>query len=122
MKKILYLSILLVISAHGFTQFHISKESLIEQFKGSSKREHIFVRGNDLAIILCLDKNERQTDVPVNNRTGIRIFLNDKSKKTFYFNTVVLTDSTIGGSKTHFFNAQIKPIRFSDISKIEILK
>lgn len=120
--RIFSVFLLLIVSLAGFTQFHITKESLIEQFKGTGKREHIFVRGNDLTIVLCFDKNERQTDVPVTNRTAIRIFLNDKSKKTFYFNTVVLTDSTIGGGKTHFFNDKIKPIRFSDISKIEIFK
>jgi hypothetical protein len=120
--RIFLIFLLMLVALTGFTQFHITKESLVEQFKGTGKRGHIFVRGNDLTIILCTDKNGHQTDVSVTNRTGIRIFLNDKSKKTFYFNTVVLTDSTIGGSKTHFFNAQIKPIRFSDISKIEILR
>ena len=123
MKIKLFYSLLFLIVFHsGFSQFHISRDSLIKQFEGSNTEQHIFVKGNDLPTVSCLDKNEKPYTLIVTNRTGIRIIQNDHSKVTFYFNTVRITDSTIGGSKTHFFNAPIKPVKFSNISKIEILK
>jgi hypothetical protein len=123
MKKLSILPLfILLASLSGFSQYHISKDSLINQMQKGAPEKHIFVTGNDLQTIACLDKNENAVNLEITNRTGIRIIRKDNSKKTFYLNTVIITDSTIGGSKTHFFNAQIKAIRFSDIDKIEILK
>ena len=123
MKKSLYLLFFLSFTGIGvFAQFHITTESLLKQLAVSGTEQHIFVKGNDLKTVVCLDKNEAEQTLDVTNRTGIRIRKKDSSKTTFYFNTVILTDSTITGSKTHFFNALIKPIPLSDISIIEIMR
>ena len=119
----------------GCATYHLSTQSLIEQFGNSSTEKkktllpvfpYIFfidpVTGNDLQTIKVLDKNGQEIVLPVTNRTGVRITRTDSSRTTFYFNTLLLKDSTITGSKTHFFNAHIKPINFKDISKIEIQK
>jgi hypothetical protein len=58
----------------------------------------------------------------VTNRTSVRITLADSSRTTFYFNTLLIKDSTISGSKTHFFEAHIRPIKLRDIAKIELQK
>ena len=117
----------------GCATYHLSTKSLVDQFANSSTEKKkillpVFpytffvdpVTGNDLRTITCLDKNGHEKVITVTNRTGVRITKMDSSRTTFYFNTLLLKDSTITGSKTHFFNAHIKPISFRDISKIEI--
>jgi len=123
MKKINFLMLcFLVISCSCYSQYHISVDSLLSQFKNAGSEKHIFIKGNDLKTFKCFNKKEEEQIITITNRTGIRVFQNDGSKKTFYFNTVILNDSTISGSKTHFFNAQIKPILLKDISRIEVLE
>jgi len=80
------------------------------------------VKGNDLKTIKCLDKNGKEKEIIITNRTGVRITKVDNTRKTFYFNTLLIKDSSIVGSKTHFFNDQIRPIKFSDIIKIEVIE
>jgi hypothetical protein len=119
----------------GCANYHLSTQSLVEQFGNSSTEKkkillpvfpYVFfvdpVTGNDLQTIKVLDKNGQEKVLTVTNQTGVRITRTDSSRTTFYFNTLLLKDSTITGSKTHFFNAHIKPINFRDISKIEIQK
>lgn len=105
----------------------ISTTSLSEQLNSNIVNKGYLlakdaVKGNDIKKIKCLDKNGKEVEVSVTNRTGVRITKNDNSKSTFYFNTLIVTDSSVAGSKTHFFNAQIKPIKFSEIVKIEIIE
>lgn len=78
------------------------------------------VDGNSLKQIKVLDKNAHAFILPVTNHTGVKITKNDGDHTTFYFNTLLLQDSTITGSKTHFIEARIKPIKFMDIAKIEL--
>jgi hypothetical protein len=122
MIKIYILIFLSIASFSVFGQYHIPIDSLVNQFRQSGNGQHIFVRGNDVKNIQCFDKNGTQLLLPVTNRTGIRIIKTDNSKETFYLNTITLTDSTITGDKTHFFSSHIRPIKFADISIIEILK
>ena len=124
MKNVLMVMNVLVVAFlfTGCTAYHLSTQSFIEQLKDSRVQHHLFVKGNDLKIILCFDKGNRPTDISINHRTSIRIHLTNHTRQTFYLNTVTLTDSTVGGSKTHFFNAPVKAIKFGDISKIEIFK
>jgi hypothetical protein len=118
----LILVALLATSSDAFSQCYISKDSLTQLTKISGSEKHIFVKGNDIKSVSCVEKSGKSETIMVDNRTGIRIFMNDKSTKSFYFNTILLTDSTISGSKTHFFSAQIKPIPLDSISKIQIMK
>jgi hypothetical protein len=116
-----YCSSLLLFSVVFFTgcsTYHLSTQSLLEQFAGTGTEKkttflivvpYVFfpgvVKGNDLRTLKCVDKDDKEKDIPVTNRTQVRI---------------TKLDSTITGSKTHFMNAQIKPIKFRDILKIEV--
>ena len=130
-----YLSLLLICATLFISceTYHLSTQSLLEQFAGTGTEKkttfliiapYVFfpgvVKGNDLTTIKCIGKNGEERVIAVTNRTEVRITKLDNTKTTFYFNTLLLKDSTITGSKTHFVNAQIKPVKFSDILKIEI--
>lgn len=128
MKRIYYaivfISMTLLTSCSSYL---ISTSSLSDQLTGGIESKGYLlakdaVKGNDLQTIKCVDNNGKEKEITVTNRTGVRITKIDKSKVTFYFNTLLIKDSSIVGSKTHFFNEQVKPIKFSDISKIEIMK
>ncbi len=129
----------------GCATYHISTQSLLEQMAGSGTEKKTLgvfpvsplihfnafsiivfyqgsVKGNDLRTDTCLDKNGKETTFDVDNRTSVRITRVDNSRVTFYFNTLLIQDSTITGSKTHFFEAHITPVMLKDVSKIEIQK
>jgi hypothetical protein len=138
MLKNYFLFAILLALLSGCATYHISTESLLQQFADAhpekkvmhffagSSRFFIFfstaVQGNDLRTIAVLDKNEKAYKLPISNTTSVRITRENGKKVTFYFNTLLLKDSTITGSKTHFFNAQISPIPFTEIKKIELQK
>ena len=111
----------------GCASYLISTSSLAEQLNGDTVSKGYLlakdaVKGNDLKTITCVDKNGKEKLITVTNRTGVRITKTDNSKVSFYFNTLLIKDSAIVGSKTHFLNAKVTPIKFSEISKIEIMK
>ncbi len=121
------LSIIFFILLTGCVAYQVSTASLNDQITGNTvSKGYLFatdaVKGNDLKSIKCVDKNGKEIEIAVTNRTGVRIIKNDGTKTTFYFNTLLIKDSSITGSKTHFFNAKITPIKFSEISKIEIME
>ncbi|HTI91279.1 MAG TPA: hypothetical protein VL727_11875 [Puia sp.] len=130
MKKILlYISASLLLTSCA--TYHLSSESLVQQMADTKpERQYIYspnlpfipfsVDGNSLHQLKCIDKNGKETTIDVTNRTSVRITLADSSHKTFYFNTLLLKDSTISGSKTHFFEMHIKPILLRDVVKIEV--
>ncbi|BAV04343.1 hypothetical protein SAMN05421788_11071 [Filimonas lacunae] len=123
MKKALILSgMCLLAGVASHAQYHISTDNLVKQFLTASTEQHIFVKGTDLKQVICLNKSEAIDSLEVTNLTAIRIYKKDNSKTTFYFNTIKLTDSTITGCKTHFFNSYIKPIALTDIERIEIMR
>ncbi|HXB94084.1 MAG TPA: hypothetical protein VNU70_02960 [Puia sp.] len=113
--------------------YHVSTQSLVQQMVDTKPEKKIIyaptlppipfsVQGNDLRRIVCLDKNGKETSIEITNRTSVRITRNDSTHTTFYFNTLLIRDSTVTGSKTHFFEAHIRPIKLRDITKIEIQK
>ena len=109
----------------GCATYQVSTTSLSEQINGDVVSKGFLlaanaVKGNDLKVIKCVDKNGTEKEIIVTHRTGIKITKTDNSKTSLYFNTILIKDSSITGSKSHFFNAPIKPINFSEISKIEI--
>lgn len=117
----------------GCATYHLTTESLVQQFANTQpEKKYIYtptlpfipfsVTGNNLTSIVCLDKNGKETTIQLSNRTSVRITKVDSSRTTFYFNTLLIKDSTISGSKTHFFNAQIRPIKLRDIARIEVQK
>lgn len=118
----------------GCATYHLSTKSLLEQFANAGtevKVNYIIafpffypgtVTGNNLSVVTCLDKNEKEYNLNVTNHTGIRITQKDKSRTTFYFDTLILEDSTINGAKSHFFGMSINPINLNNIDRIELQK
>ena len=114
--------------------YHLSTQSLLTQFadtKKETKLNFIFayplifpgvVTGNNLREIRCLDKNEQKVNINITNHTGVRITKKDGKRKTFYFDTLLVQDSVINGSESHFLGLTIKPIKLNDIEKIELQK
>ena len=107
----------------------------MEQFAGATKETKVtmlimppfvcfpgIVAGNSLRTITVLDKDDKAHELPVTRSMGVKITQKSGKKTTFYFNTLLLKDSTITGSKTHFFKSNIKPVKFGDIEKIELQK
>jgi hypothetical protein len=128
MKHLSYaIALMFVTLLTGCAAYQVSTSSLSNQLTSNTVSKGYLlakdaVKGNDLKTIKCIDKNGKEKEIVITNRTGVRITKNDNSKTTFYFNTLLVNDSSITGSKTHFFNAKVAPIKFSDISKIEIME
>jgi len=114
------------------TTYHLTTGSLLEQFANvhSEKKTNIIfafplifpgtVTGNTLTEIKVIDQNNKEQTIPVTNHTGVRITKKDGTRKTFYFDTLLIQDSTINGKKSHFVGLDIKPIKLDDIEKIEL--
>ena len=118
----------------GCATYHLTTQSLLEQFADSQKEKKVnfiiappfmfpgIVNGNSLREIKVLDSKEQEQIIPVSNHTGIRITKKDGKRNTFYFDTLLIQDSTITGKKDHFFGMNIKPINLNSIQKIELQK
>ncbi len=132
LKKILLLTFIVFFSSCA--TYHLSKESLLEQFANVHPQEKktlfiafpIFIpfqiTGNDIQEVKCFDKNEKEVILQVTRHTGIRITRKDKTYKTFMFDTLKIKDSLINGSQSNLFNLNIIPINLNDIEKIELQK
>ena len=126
------LVLLLSFSLLGCTTYHLSTQSLLQQFANTHKEEKVNlliafpfffpfeVTGNDLTEIKVLDKNDIENILTITHHTGVRITKKDSKKNTFYFDTLIIQDSTITGKKDHFIGVNINPINLNDIDKIEI--
>ena len=130
-KSLIYFLAPLILT--GCATYNLSTESLVQQMADTHpERKYIYspnipfipfsVDGNSLHQLKCIDKNGKETTIEVTNRTAVRILLADSSHKTFYFNTLLIQDSSITGSKTHFFEMHIKPILLRNVVKIEVHK
>lgn len=115
--------------------YHITTQSLLEQFADVYPEKKVnfiivypyfffpgIVNGNSLSEIVVLDKNNNEYILPVSHTTGVRITKKDGKRKTFYFDTMLIQDSIITGKNEHFFGTNIKPIKLSDVEKIELQK
>ena len=133
MKRVLKITLsLATLFLFSCTTYHLTTETLLQQFadvQPETKTNFIFafplifpgtVTGNSLTEIKVLDQNNKEHIIPVTNHTGVRITTKDGKRKTFYFDTLLIKDSTINGKKSHFVGLDIKPIKLDDIAKIEL--
>jgi hypothetical protein len=132
--KTIALLLVLSISLGGCATYHLSTQSLVEQCANTHQQEKLNVviafplflpfevTGNDLTEIKVLDKNNQEQILPVNHHTSVRIIKKNSKKNSFYFDTLILKDSTITGKKDHFIGFNITPINLNDIDRIEIQK
>lgn len=128
--KIMWLLITVIICS--CTTYHLTTGSLLQQFADvhpETKTNLIIafplifpgsVTGNSLSSIKVLDQNNKEHTIPVTNHTGVRITKKDGTRKTFYFDTLLIQDSVINGKISHFVGLDIKPIKLDDIEKIEL--
>jgi hypothetical protein len=126
--------IILLLFISSCTTYHISTQSLLNQLADTQKEKKLnmlfvfpfffpgVVTGNTLRQVKVLDKNEKECVIPVTNHTGVRITKKDGKRKTFYFDTLIIRDSTITGKNDHFLGINIKPINLNNIEKIELQK
>jgi hypothetical protein len=118
----------------GCATYHMTPQSLVQQLAATQTEKKVtviiafplffpgVVTGNTLEYVTVLDKNEKEVAIPVTNRTGIRITKKDGERNTFYFNTLIIRDSTVTGKKDHFIGVPIEPINLNAIQKIELQK
>ena len=78
------------------------------------------VMNNGIRTLVVQDKNGHEAKITPDQRTQIRLYRKDGDYSTFYFDTMFMNDRWWGGARTHFFPSAIKPIPFSQVSKIEI--
>jgi hypothetical protein len=114
--------------------YHITTQSLLQQLANTQPEKKInilvafpivfpgIVNGNSLTEVKVLDNHEHETIIPVSRQTGVRITKKDGTRKTFYFDTLLVQDSTITGKNDHFFGVNITPINLNNIDKIELQK
>ncbi|MDP1800997.1 MAG: hypothetical protein Q8L81_06580 [Bacteroidota bacterium] len=113
--------------------YHMTTESLLKQLADTQNEKKInvlvvfpyfffpgVVTGNSLTEVKVLDKNGNEGIIPVNRQTSVRITKKDGKRKTFYFDTLIIEDSTITGKNDHFIGVAIKPIKLNNIEKIEL--
>jgi hypothetical protein len=129
LKPKLLLTIFLFASC---TTYHLTTESLLQQFADvhpETKTNLIVilplffpgvVTGNSLTAVTVLDRDNKEHIIPVTSHTGVRITKKDGTRKTFYFDTLLVKDSTINGKKSHYLGLSIKPIKLDDIATIEL--
>jgi len=146
MKRYIIVCLSLMLLA-GCQTYHMSRGDLLEQFanaKHEGKRPPSFfmqpglipvattvvmfgffpgvAEGTDLKEVKVYDKKGQPVIIPLTDHTGVKITKNDSSHVIFYFNTLEIKDSTITGSKTHFFEWRVTPIKLKDVARIEIQK
>ena len=129
MKRYTLPAVLCLLLLSGCATYHITTQSLRDQLAGTKmeKKPNLLIpvdniKGNNLITVNVLDKKEQPYTLKITQRTGVRIKQNNGTKVTFYFNTLQVTDSTITGSKTHLYNAKIKPVLLRNITSIELQK
>ncbi len=112
--------------------YHITTESLLEQLQMADHESPIndmipfrveianTVYGNTLSKIKVLDHKQHECVIPITNETGLRITKKDGSSELFYFDTLLLQDSSMTGKSRRFYCEYIQPILLSSIQKIEV--
>ncbi len=125
------LTIAVTIVFNSCKNYYIPKDSFIKQFTNidSTKLRTVVVRGplggtatykaNPINKIKCVDK--KGNDAELNNGPSIetRITINNKKKVIFYFDRVVIHDSSVYGVQSRFLNMRTS-IPIKDITKIEV--
>jgi hypothetical protein len=76
---------------------------------------------NGVKEIECTDKHGDRVKFPNSPKVEMRITDNRKHKHIFYFDTIILEDSTFTGMNSRIL-ATRKSVRYEDIKKVEVQK
>lgn len=85
--------------------------------------QKVLEKGNPQAGVTQLnvvDKDGKPVVLTPTIHTAVRITKKDDTRQQLYFITLSLKDSLINGSKSVIFNMPIKPIKVSEIKKVEL--
>jgi hypothetical protein len=116
----------------GCSTYYLSPDALRNQIHNAVPVEGTFIyspgglflfnksMNNGIRDLVVKDKDGNEKTLRVSQRTQIRIHKKDGDYSTFYFDTLFFLNDSVIGDRTHFFASQIKPIPFSDITKIEL--
>lgn len=115
------------------TTYHITTRSLLEQLATSKKdnKDSIkliapyqffpgSVEGRTIKEIKCIDKDGETCLLGITKRTSIVFTDSGGSRKSIYFNTLLVQDSMMGSSRNHAFRTKNKPVKIADVATIEI--
>src|ERR1700733_14180865 len=122
MKSRIGISVCLALSLmlSGCATYHLTTQSLLEQFADSGTEKKVnyivafpfvfpgVVKGNTLRELKVTDAAGKEQMLHVTTRMGIRITTKGGKRNTFYFDTLLIQDSTITGKKDHFFGFNVK--------------
>ena len=112
--------------------YQVPVESFKQQFRGidSSKLVEVRIMGpfgegdsypaNPLKTIRCVDKNNKEYQLPNGPSIEIRFTYDNNKKVIFYFDRVFVTDSTVTGIRSRFIPSMRKTIPLNSITKIEV--
>jgi hypothetical protein len=112
--------------------YYITTDSLRNQFSGidSTKLRTVTVRGpagdvreylaNPIGTIHCIDKDGNPSQLTNSPSIEMRVTLTNGKRPVFYFDRILVTDSTLYGIQSRFIPSINKRIKLTDINKIEI--
>jgi hypothetical protein len=127
----LYFFLFIVLST-ACKNYYLTTDSLKTQFRGidSTRLRPVIVQGpmggrfqylaNPIREIACVDKNGNAAQLINSPSIEMRISQADGKRSVFYFDRVLVTDSTLTGVQSRFISSIRKTIRLKDIRKIEI--
>ncbi|KFF07483.1 hypothetical protein [Flavobacterium reichenbachii] len=123
-----FLILLICFSLFSCKTYTISPESFKEQFgnieydlsTSKSIIGSIYYNGYQIKKFIVIDKNEKKEILENKPSLEMRVTLNNRNRKVFYFDSMKLQNDTLIGHKSRFFPKMITKIPFNDISKIEI--
>jgi hypothetical protein len=114
------------------TTYYLTTDSLRNQFSGvdSTKLRMVTVRGpvgeeykylaNPINEIECVDKKGNPSRLTNSPSIEMRVTQENRKRTIFYFDRVIVTDSTLHGVRSRFIPSINKTIKLRDIRKIEI--
>ena len=129
--KILGLILLASVGLSSCKTYTIPVDSFKKQLGGiePSDFKKVYIEGaiygsymaTPIEKIQCIDKNGNPYELTNSPAIEIRFTYGEKSRKTtFYFDTILLTDSVVIGHRSRLISSLTKEIPINSITKIEI--
>lgn len=117
--------------ASSCANYYLTTDSLRTQFAGidSTKLIPVTMRGgvkryeylaNPISVINCVDKRGNPAQLKNGPSIEMRVTEVNGKRSIFYFDRILVTDSTLYGVQSRFIDSIKKTLRLKDIKKIEI--
>jgi hypothetical protein len=114
------------------TSYYLTTDSLRNQFSGidSTKLRNVTVRypngirhsylANPIDMIDCTDKSGNPSQLANSPSIEMRVTEKNGKRTVFYFDNILVTDSTLYGGQSRFMPGMKKVIKLANIRKIEV--